>query len=310
MILLQKNNLFLRKYKASVLIFSSCLLISILYLLQVILKQQTQQLKPLATPFPVTYADIPLLTDTYMPHISAQGAFVMDDTSRVVLYAKNENIRLSPASTTKIMTTLVALDTYKPNDLLTVKRTGIEPVVVGFPLGAKVTFHDALYGLLLPSGNDVAYMLADNYPGGFSAFIAAMNAKAKMLHLDNTHYADPAGLVDDEDYTTPKDLAMLASYAIKHPVLAQVVDTKEKIIHDSFGNTYDVKNLNELLGKYGVNGIKTGYTGEAGEVLVTSSVMQGHTIIIVVMKSDDRFADTEKLLQLVQKNLTYLSVHP
>ncbi|HXS15509.1 MAG TPA: hypothetical protein VN711_05230 [Candidatus Saccharimonadales bacterium] len=274
------------------------------------LKQQSQQLQPLPDPLPVTYADLPLLTDTYMPHISALGAFVMDDTSRVVLYAKNENIRLSPASTTKIMTTLVALDTYKASDVLTVKRTGIEPVVVGFPLGAHVTFQDALYGLLLPSGNDVAYMLADNYPGGFSAFIAAMNAKAKLLHLDNTHYADPAGLVDDDDYTTPKDLAMLASYAIKHPVLAQVVNTKEKIIHDSLGNTYDVKNLNELLGKYGVNGIKTGYTGEAGEVLVTSSVMQGHTIIIVVMKSEDRFADTEKLLQLVQKNLTYLSVHP
>jgi len=246
----------------------------------------------------------------FAPVITAQAAFIMDNTSKVILFAKNENVRFSPASTTKIMTTLIALNQYKLGDELTVKRTGIEPVVVGFPLGAKVTFSDALYGLLLPSGNDVAYMLADNYPGGFTQFVKAMNQKAQQLHLANTHYGDPAGLIDDEDYTTVKDLALLASYAIENPILAQVVDTKERVIHDSFGNTYDVKNLNELLGKYGVNGIKTGYTGEAGEVLVTSAVIHGHTFIIVVMKSQDRFADTEKLLQLLSNNVSFVSIHP
>lgn len=254
-------------------------------------------------------SDVPVLGREYLPEISAEAAYVMDNDSKTVLFSKREELRFSPASTTKIMTALVGLDTYSLQDILTIQRSGVVPVVVGFPRGVGVTFENILYGMFLPSGNDAAYTVADNYPQGFDGFVEAMNKKAQSLHLSSTHYGDPVGLIDDEDYTTVRDLALLASVAISKPELAKIVGTKNYTIHDTAGNQYQLKNINQLLGKYGVNGIKTGYTEEAGQVLVTSSVQKGHTFIIVVMKSKDRFADTEKLLQMIQDNVTFLPIH-
>ena len=115
---------------------------------------------------------------------------------------------------------------------------------------------------------------------------------------------------DFGDYTTPFDLARLASFAVLNPDFKKIVATRQKVISDIYGNTYDLQNLNILLGVDGVNGVKTGYTEEAGQVLVTSKLEKGKTIIIVVMGSIDRFADTEKLLDLINNNLSYLSIHP
>lgn len=254
--------------------------------------------------------DMPILQRSYIPEISAQAAYVMDNDSKTVLFAKRDDLRFSPASTTKIMTALVGLDYYKLDDILSIKRSNVVPVVVGFPQGVGVTFGNLLYSMFLPSGNDAAFAVGDNYPGGIDEFVGAMNKKAQLLHLANTHYGDPVGLADDEDYTTVRDLALLASVAITNPEIAKIVATKSDTITDTAGNSYFLKNINELLGKYGVNGIKTGYTEEAGEVLVTSSVQKGHTFIVVVMKSEDRFADTEKLLQMIQNNVTFLPIHP
>ncbi len=256
-----------------------------------------------------TPSEIPILGRNYIPDISAEAAYVMDSDSKTMLFSKREDLRFSPASTTKIMTALVGLEAYQLHDVLTIQREGVVPVVVGFPKGVGVTFENILYGMFLPSGNDAAYAVGDNYPGGMNAFVAAMNNKAQSLHLASTHYGDPVGLVDDEDYTTVRDLALLASVAVSRPELAKIVQTKYYTIVDTAGNRYPLKNINQLLGKYGVNGIKTGYTEEAGQVLVTSSLQKGHTIIIVVMKSKDRFADTEKLLQMIQDNVTFLPIH-
>jgi D-alanyl-D-alanine carboxypeptidase (penicillin-binding protein 5/6) len=174
-----------------------------------------------------------------------------------------------------------------------------------------MTFENLLYAMLLPSANDAALTIAQNYPGGQSAFVKAMNDKAETLELYNTQYADPAGLADEGDYTTPFDLARLASFAMQNAEFRKIVGTKEITISDvSDSHVYDLQNLNILLGQDGVNGVKTGYTEEAGQVLVTSKEDQGKTIIIVVMGSDDRFTDTQILLDLVSNNLTYLSIHP
>lgn len=283
----------------------------ILFLLSTILSGITKALAILPDPFPVTKAtDYPLLERTFSPVITAQSAYILDNTSKAILLAKNDTVRFSPASTTKIMTALVALDFYKMDDVISIKRSGVEPVIVGFPLGAKVRFEDILYAMLLPSGNDCAFAIADNYPGGESAFVAAMNRKAALLHLTNTHFGDPVGLADDQDFTTVRDLAILASYAIQQPQLAKVFATKVHDITDNTGQVYHLVNTNKLLGLYGVNGVKTGYTGEAGEVLVTSAVIHEHTFILVVMRSDDRFADTEKLLQLLTNNVSFIPIHP
>jgi D-alanyl-D-alanine carboxypeptidase len=209
------------------------------------------------------------------------------------------------------MTALTALDYFKRSDILTVKQATDEGSILGLVAGEKMTFENLLYALLLPSANDAALVIAQNYPGEEQAFVKAMNEKAKTLELFNTHYADPAGLVDEGDYTTPFDMARLASFAVQNPTLKKIVGTKEKVIGDTSGAlVYDLTNLNKLLGIDGVNGVKTGYTEEAGQVLVTSKDEKGKTIIIVVMKSEDRFMDTAKLLDLVSNNLTYLSIHP
>lgn len=263
-------------------------------------------------PFAVSpEAKLPIIKTKFVPDITAQGSIIMDADSNVVLYSKNPDLRFSTASTIKIMTALVALDHFKLSDVLNVYDFAFEGSVLGLFQGEQMSFENLLYAMLLPSANDAAITIAENYPGGEKAFVEKMNEKAKLLKLYNTHYSDPAGLADSGDYTTPFDLARLASLSIKNPEFRQIVGTKEKVITDITGaSVYDIKNLNILLGTDGVNGIKTGYTEEAGQVLVTSKVEKGKTLIIVVMGSTDRFEDTAKLLNLITNNVTYLSIHP
>ncbi len=253
---------------------------------------------------------IPVIKTEFIPQISAKGAIIMDADSKVVLYSKNSDLRFSTASTTKIMTALTALDYFKQDDILTVKQATDEGSVLGLRQGQQMTFENYLYAMLLPSANDAALTISQNYPGGEKEFVNKMNEKAKNMFLYNTHYLDTAGLLDAGDFTTPFDLARLASFAVKNEIFSKIVSTKEKIIYDLYGNSYDLNNLNKLLGINGVNGIKTGYTQEAGQVLVTSKKEKDKTIIIVVMGSEDRFLDTARLIDLVSNNLTYLSIHP
>ncbi len=268
--------------------------------------------KVLPIPFKISQeAKMPIIKTDFVPEISATGAIIMDADSKVVLYSKNPELRSSTASTIKIMTALTALDYFHLPDILTVYKPSTDGSVLGLTQNEKLTFESLLYAMLLPSANDAALTIGENYPGQETAFVKAMNNKAKTLELFNTHYSDTAGLADEGDYTTPFDLARLASFAMQNSEIRKIVGTKEKIISDVSGaHVYDLKNLNELLGEDGVNGVKTGYTEEAGQVLVTSKNEKGKTIIIVVMGSDDRFTDTEKLLNLVSNNLTYLSIHP
>jgi D-alanyl-D-alanine carboxypeptidase len=253
----------------------------------------------------------PVLTASYVPVISAQSAVVMDNDSKVFLYAKNPRLRFSMASTTKLMTALVALDQFSLGDILTVYDGSIEGSVAGLRKGEQYTLESLLYAMLLPSANDAAFTIADNYPGGRGAFISAMNEKARSLHLSETQYDDPAGLTDDTNFTTAIDLAHLSSIAIADPVIARITRTKERTITDLAGShILPLENLNKLLGTEGVIGIKTGYTEGAGGVLTTAKKEGNHLLIIVVMRSLDRFADTEQLLRMVDGHVSYTSLVP
>lgn len=258
--------------------------------------------------YPADKTEYPILRTNSVPQLSAKGVIVMDADSKAVLYSKNPNLRFSSASTAKIMTALTALDYFKPDDLLTVKNAESEGVILGLKSGQKIKFKDLLYGLLLPSANDAALAIAQNFSSE-DEFIQKMNQNAVKFNLYNTHYQDPAGLEDDGDYTTPLDLVRLSSIAIKNETFAEIVGTKEKIISDLNGNSYSLKNLNKLLGIDDVNGIKTGSTKGAGQVLVTSQKVGDHTTIIVVMDSSDRFLDTEKLLSFISGNVIYRTIH-
>lgn len=243
--------------------------------------------------------------------LSAQAALVMDNDSKVILFAKNPSLRLPMASTTKIMTALTAFDYYAMDSILTIQTDKVIGAIVGFKKGERFTFKDLLYAMMLPSGNDAAIAIAQNYPGGEIEFVKKMNEKVQELHLSNTHFLDASGLGDDGDYTTVFDLAHLTSKTMDNEIFAQIVATKNKVISDIDEKvSFPIYNLNKLLGIDGVNGVKTGYTDHAGQVLVTSKEERGHTIITVVMASSERFLDTQKLLDLISGNITYLSIRP
>jgi serine-type D-Ala-D-Ala carboxypeptidase (penicillin-binding protein 5/6) len=279
--------------------------------LDLILRYYVFQMKVKELSFEITNEQYPVLSSVINPDISAKAFVVMDKDSKVVLFSKNPDLLFSLASTTKIMTALVSLEYFKLNDILVIKSEGVEGVNVGFKIGERISFENVLYAMLLPSGNDAALAIAQNYPGGKDAFVQKMNEKAKSLHLANTNFADSIGLEDSRDYTTPLDLTRLAAIAIDNKEFAKIVGTKTWEITDITGeNKYSLTNLNQLLGIRGVNGIKTGHTTEAGQVLVTSKKEGEHTLVIVVMDSQDRFSDTSNLINQISGNINYLSIHP
>ncbi len=270
--------------------------------------QKIEKIQLASLNYTVKISPYPFINNFTTPDISAQAAIIAQADSQIVLYSKNPNLRFSMASTTKIMTALVALDYYKENSILTINTPHIEGSNLGLQKGEQFYLKDLLYAMLLPSSNEAAYAVAQNYPGGIEAFVKKMNEKAQELNLTNTHFQDPIGLDDDNDYSTVLDLSRLSYAAIKNKTLAGIFSTKQKTISDITGQKqFNLENLNILLGIDGVNGIKTGTTSGAGEVLVTSKIEKGHTFIIIVMKSKQRFIDTRTLLSLISNNISYIS---
>lgn len=240
--------------------------------------------------------------------VSAKSIVVQDLTSGVYVYKRNGTERLSPASTTKILTSLVVLDAMQLDDVITVPSPVMhDGQVMGLVEGERITVENLLYGLLIYSGNDAGYALAGVYPGGFDAFIIAMNKKAEELHLSGSHFVNPVGFDDPNHYMTAEDLARLADVALANKTIAKMVGIPQITISD-VTHTYfhKLSNVNQLLGKIpGVAGIKTGWTEEAGENLVTLIERNGHRVIIVVLKSADRFGDTISLINWTFSNIEW-----
>jgi D-alanyl-D-alanine carboxypeptidase (penicillin-binding protein 5/6) len=266
-------------------------------------------------PFPVpTPAPYPTNITGISPgsEVTATGIVVLDVDSGIYLYKRNENESLSPASTTKLLTALVALDKYNLDDVVTIRTLANDGQVMGLFLGEKITVENLLYGALIHSGNDAAWALADYYPGGELKFVEAMNAKAKELHLTHSNFTNPVGYDDPLHKMTPGDLAILGEAALNNKVIAKMVAIPAITISDET-HTYfhPLRNVNELLGKIpGVAGIKTGWTEEAGENLITLIDRSGHRVIIVVLHSQDRFGDTESLINWVFANYQWQVLRP
>ncbi|HUD20363.1 MAG TPA: D-alanyl-D-alanine carboxypeptidase family protein [Patescibacteria group bacterium] len=240
--------------------------------------------------------------------VTATGVVVLDINSGVFMYKRNADVSLSPASTTKILTALVALDSYNLDDVVTIKTATVDGQVMGLVPGEQMTVENLLYGALIYSGNDAAWAIADHYPGGEPAFVDAMNKKAQALHLDHSTFTNPVGFDDPNHKMTPIDLAHLGSVALQNKTIAKMVAIPEITISDvTHTYFYPLKNVNELLGKIpGVGGIKTGWTEEAGENLMTLVDRNGHKVITVVLHSQDRFGDTEKLINWIFANYQWV----
>ena len=239
------------------------------------------------------------------PQITARAAVAMDRASGRILYRLDATRRLRPASTVKLMTALVALSKRKPDarmivpdDVYTV-TADVGGSAMGLVPGEVLSLHDLLYGMLLPSGNDAAYTIAQNIGGSQRGFAALMNAQAARLGLRDTHFTNATGLDEVGEHTSAQDLARLTRYVLhKEPLVARIVRTSAFTIPASATHpAFDLGTRNELLGVYaGADGVKTGTTGGAGQNLVASASRGRRRVLVVVLGATDRYADATALL--------------
>ena len=238
------------------------------------------------------------------PEISARAAIVVEYPSGRIIYSRGAHDRLAPASTTKILTAILAIEYGKLQDVVTVTESDlVGESSMGLVSGEQQSIHELLYGLMLPSGNDAAAAIARSLgekstsgdptlsdPG--SRFVAMMNARVTQLGLENSHFMNPHGLDMPEHYSSAYDLASLSWYAMHLPTFNEVV---ARVSHDAPGHS--LMNTNEMLTRYaGADGIKTGWTGEGGLCLVTSATRDGKRLISVVLNAPHWYTDSTALL--------------
>jgi len=227
--------------------------------------------------------------------VSAQKAYVLDAVSGRVLYEKNADSKSLIASTTKIMTAIVVCERCNVLDRMRIPReaVGIEGSSMYLKEGEVLAIQELLYGLMLSSGNDAAVALAIYCGGTVEGFVQLMNDKARVLGLKNTHFENPNGLDGPQHYSTARDLAVLADYAMQNPVFRKTVSTKTI----SVGERH-LRNHNKLLWfVQGADGVKTGYTKAAGRILVSSAERDGRRIIAVTLNAPSDWQDHQKLLE-------------
>ncbi|ADL07905.1 D-alanyl-D-alanine carboxypeptidase family protein [Thermosediminibacter oceani] len=252
--------------------------------------------------------------------LNARAYVLMDPVSGRILVEKNSEIRLPMASTTKIMTAIVALEKGDLNSTVTVSRKAASVRGSSFHLepGETMSLESMLYGLLLPSGNDAAVAIAEHIGGDVKTFVELMNLKAREIGAFNTHFKNPHGLDEPGHFTTAKDLALITRYALNIPKFREIVRTKDIIITEGRRPRH-IYNTNRLLRvSEEIDGVKTGYTGKAGRCLVATAERNGMRLISVVLDAHDHFSNTLKLLnygfstyrlnKLVQKNNIYAAV--
>ena len=240
-----------------------------------------------------------------LPLLAAQAALALDLDSSRLLFSRDATAQRAPASLVKMMTAAVALDHLPISTVITVPPgapsvgAAVGGTHMGVLPGERLSLHDLLYGMLLPSGNDAAYTIAQAVAGSQSGFAALMNAKAAALGLTGTHFVQGYGLDTAGQYSTARDLARLARYDLAHyAFFDRVVSTAAYTI--SAGLTHPafvLHNTNQLLGVYpGAFGVKTGTTPAAGQNVIAAVQRDGRRILVVILGSTDRYADATALL--------------
>ncbi len=235
------------------------------------------------------------------PSVSAEGAVLVDGSSRRVIYEKNSDKRLYPASTTKIMTALVTLETLDELGLgpdskviVPVEAAGVEGSSLYLKAGEKLSLEELLYGLMLQSGNDSAEAIAVCVGGTREAFVEKMNLKAEQLGCSGTHFVNPSGLFDENHYTTAGDLAIIAAEAMEREDFREIVGAQK---WESEETDRSFVNKNKTVFNYeGGNGVKIGFTKKSGRTLVASAERDGTELIAVVLRDGNWFNDAYALM--------------
>jgi D-alanyl-D-alanine carboxypeptidase (penicillin-binding protein 5/6) len=235
-----------------------------------------------------------------MPDLSkAGGAVLIERDTLRILEEKDKDKKLPMASTTKIMTAILAIENGNLNDGITVSKnaSGVEGSSIWLGVGEHVTLEDLLYGLMLSSGNDAAVAVAEHISGSVDNFVALMNAKAIKIGAKGTNFANPNGLYDKNHYTTAYDLSLIAAYAMKNETFRKIVSTVYwEMPWEGHAYKRVLKNKNRNLWEYeGATGIKTGYTRDAGRCYVGSATKDGMELITVLLDDYDMFDDSRKV---------------
>ena len=234
------------------------------------------------------------------PEVSAATAVVIDGETGQVLYDKHMHIQRYPASITKILTAIAALEEGNPDDLVTVSRNAAyqEGSSIYLEEGEKIPLKDLLYGILLASGNDAAVAIAEHIAGSVAEFAELMNEKAQKMGAQNSNFLNPSGLPETGHYSTAYDLAVIMRYALQNETFAEITATRHKTISWA-GKDWGrgLRNHNKLLWSHpDATGGKTGYTRAAGRCLVSSAARDGREVVAVVLNSPNDWHDNTRLM--------------
>ena len=233
------------------------------------------------------------------PTVSADALLVYDVDADRILYSRAPDAALPPASLTKLMTALLALERGQLDDNIEIVAEDlVGGAAMGLAVGDVVTAEALLWGLLVPSGNDAAMALARHIGGDIDSFTEMMNATGEEIGLEESHFSNPHGLDVEGHVSSARDMLTITLRLLEYPLFREIVGTAETVTAG-----YPMVNTNELLARYpGVEGIKTGTTVKAGQCLVANINDNGHELIIIVLGSDDRYSDVAGLHTLYAAN--------
>lgn len=234
--------------------------------------------------------------------INSKSAILIDENTNEILYQKNPNEQLPPASITKIATISVALEKFNKDDLITISQAAAnqEPNKIVMKAGEKLRLDDLLYGLMMISANDAARAIADAYPGGYESFMHAVNEKVKMLGLLNTYFKNASGLDEEGHYSSAFDIATLTRYALLvHPEVIQYAGKKDdhSVYPTDHNESHWWGHISGMLYRYpGMIAAKTGYTDIAKSTFIGVAERNGRRLVVVFLGSSDANGDVQKLL--------------
>ena len=238
-------------------------------------------------------------TDPVLPNVTARSAVVMEASTGRVIYARDMKARRFPASTTKAMTLIVALEKGNPDDIVVVSghAAGTDGSTLWLEQGDRIRLEDLLYGIMMVSGNDGTVAIAEHIAGSVESFAGMMTKKAHEIGASDTFFVNSHGLPDERHYTTAYDMALIASYGYRNPRFLDIVSTKEKSVPWTRDAEQFWRNENQMLWLYeGANGVKTGYTEAAGRCLVAGAKRNGIQLVSVVLDSIYMWNDTIAML--------------
>jgi len=257
----------------------------------------------------LTHPGVPVIKSKSLPDITANSFILLDNDSNSIILSSRPHQKIFPASITKLATALTALNIYPLEEIITVDQVYPEGKVMNLIPGEKITVKSLVSALLVYSANDAAFNLANHHSQGVPGFIREMNLLLKKYNLSDSNFTNFDGIHNENHYSTVYDLAQLGRISIKNPIVREMVKTKELIVTDIDNqNSHHLLSTNELLGVAPeIEGLKTGWTPEAGGCFVALINLRGHLLISVVSQSTDRFLDTQKIIDWANLNLDWRS---